>query len=280
MTLLAHGHTSGNLKNLIDFSAIPNYTGTITVTPVDDPPLPFGAWTLNVRDGLLSPLPPGEMVAPGPHNRRPYDVARMVQKAGPVVLQAEYALLGQSSSTAVERILSGLNFVVDTDTGIKASCRIGSFGPEVHISTGMIETLGASDAALAFVIAHMSMHGVYTALANKQSGACDSAPPSGNAFPGDPEGLSDAAAEATLLQAGFDPAGAADFYAHLVYANDQGLPVDIPLRSEFGIPDGITARVQAIWAKIGLGCSSGGSFGQICETARKYWHPHNPAGKP
>ena len=276
-TLPVHGHTSGNLKNVINFSDAPDFTGTITVTPVDEPPLPFGAWTLNVRDGLLSPLPPGEMVAPGPRNRRHYDIARMVQKAGPAVLQAEYALLGQSNPNAVDLILRGMNFVVDTDTGIKASCRIGSFGPEVHVSTGMIETLGASDAALAFVIAHMSMHGVYSSLAGKQTGACDS-PPSGP-YASDPEGLSDAAAEATLLQAGFDPAGAADFYAHLVYANEQGLPVDNALKTEFGIPNGITARIEALWQNIGLGCSSAG-LGQICESARKYWHPHNPTGIP
>jgi hypothetical protein len=91
--------------------------------------------------------------------------------------------------------------------------------------------------------------------------------------------LADAAAEATLLQAGFDPAGAADFYAHMVYANEQGLPVDSALKAEFGIPNGITARIQALWQKIALGCSGGG-LNQVCETARKYWHPHNPAGTP
>jgi hypothetical protein len=277
-TLPAHGHTSGNLKNVIDFSGSPSFTGTITVTPLDEPPLPFGAWTLNVRDGLLSPLPPGEMVAPGPHNRRPYDIARMVQKAGPAVLQAEYALLGQPNPNAVDLILRGLIFVVDTDAGIKASCRMVSYTPEVHISTGMIEALGASDAALAFVIAHMSMHGVYTALAQKQSGACSYAP--SGPYAGDPEGLSDAAAVATLLQAGFDPAGAADFYSHMIYANEQGLPVDTALKLEFGIPNSASARIQAIAQTIGAGCSGGGAFGQICETARKYWHPHNPAGIP
>ena len=276
-TLPPHGHKSGNLKNVIDFSAIPDYTGTITITPVDDPPLPFGAWTLNVRDGLLAPLPPGEMVTPGPHNRRTYDVGFAVQRAADVVLQSEYAVLGYISPSSVSGGIANMGFIVDNDTGIKAYCAIvDPYIVRVHISTGMIEALGASDAALAFIIAHTAMHGVYSN--SKRSGACDS-PPQGGPYVSDPEGLADAAAEATLLRAGFDPAGAADFYSHMVYANQQGLPVDNALKLEFGIPNGITARIQALWQKISLGCSGGG-LGQVCETARKYWHPHNPTGIP
>jgi hypothetical protein len=273
-----HGHKSGNLKNVIDFSAMPDFTGTITITPVDDPPLPFGAWTLNVRDGLLSPLPPGEMVTPGPHNRRAYDIGFAVQRAGDVVLQSEYALLGYTSPVVAGGIMANMGFIVDTDTGIKAYCTMVNYGARLHISTGMIEALGASDAALAFIIAHTAMHGVYSASAAKQNGPCDSAP-RGGPYTNDPEGLSDASAEAALLQAGFDPAGAADFYSHMVYANQQGLPVDNALKAEFGIPNGVTARIQALWQKLSLGCSGGG-LGQVCETARKYWHPHNPTGVP
>jgi hypothetical protein len=276
--LPAHGHRSGNLKNVIDFSATPDFTGTITITPVDDPPLPFGAWTLNVRDGLLSPLPPGEMVTPGPHNRRTYDIGFAVQRAGDVVLQSEYGVLGYTSSLVAGNIMADMSFIVDTDTSIKAYCTMVNYGAKLHISTGMIEALGASDAALGFIIAHTAMHGVYSASATKRDGACDSAP-RGGPYVSDPEGLSDAAAEAALLQAGFDPAGAADFYSHMVYANEQGLPIDNALKLEFGIPNSTTARIQAIWQKIAVGCGGAG-LSQICETARKYWHPHNPAATP
>jgi hypothetical protein len=279
-SLPPHGHKSGNLKNVIDFSGTPDFVGTITITPVDDPPLPFGAWTLNVRNGLLSPLPPGEMVTPGPHNRRTYDIGFAVRNGGDVVVQSQNALLGLSGPNSARGPMANMGFFVDTDSSIKAYCTMVNYGAKLHITTGMIEALGASDAALAFVIAHMAIHGVLSTFASPliRDGPCNAAPRSGP-YVSDPEGLADAGAMAALMQAGFDPAGAADFFAHMVYANEQGLPIDNALKLEFGIPNTVIDRIEAIGQKIALGCSGGG-LSQVCETARKYWHPHNPVGTP
>ncbi len=279
-TLVPHGHEAFVLADKIPALAS-GFTGSITIEPIDTPPAPFGAWTLASRNDFLSTLPPGEMTSPGPrgrlNNRRPLDIAVMVQDAAPTVLQAEYALLGQTSPAAVSGYIRNMNIYVDTDAAIKATCTMVNYAAQVRISTGMIEALGASDAALAFIIAHKSMHAIYDIMATTRNGSCIAAPP--GPYASDPEGLADAGAEATLLQAGFDPSGAAEFYSRLLYAHVQGLNVDPALLTEFGIPNSVPARLEALWFKIGLGCSSGG-LNQICEKTRKYWHPSNPVGKP
>lgn len=277
LPLPPHGHESFVLYQKIAGLLTPGFTGSITITPLDDPPMPFGAWTLNSRNDFLSTLPPGEMTSPGPHNRRPYDIAVMVQDAGKAVLQAEPNLLGRSP-VVVSGVMGALNFIVDTDPTIKASCVMVNYAGQVHVTTGLIEALGASDAALAFIITHKSMHAIYDALATTRNGPCVAGAP-GGPYASDPEGLADAAAEATLLRAGFDPGGAADFYHRILYASTQGLPVDNALKTEFGIPNDIPSRLSTLWNYIGLGCSSGG-LTQICDKARKYWHPSNPAGIP
>jgi hypothetical protein len=282
-SLVPRGHEAFVLADKIPALAS-GFTGSITIEPTDTPPTPFGAWTLASRNDFLSTLPPGEMTSPGPrgrlNNRRPLDIAVMVQDAGKTVLQAEPSLLG-SNPTVVSGILGGMNFIVDTDPSINATCRMGELMPysaRVHITTGLIEALGASDAALAFIITHKSMHAIYDVLATTRSGPCVAAP--AGPYASDPEGLADAAAEATLLQAGFDPSGAAEFYSRLLYAHMQGLNVDPALLAEFGIlPYDVPARLTKLWSFIGLGCSSGG-LNQICAKARKYWHPSNPVGIP
>jgi len=134
----------------------------------------------------------------------------------------------------------------------------------IHLSGALVEMLGTNDAALAFVIAHMSAHGVMHFI-----GVPDSGP-----FTNDPEGLADAVAAGTLLRGGFDPSGAADFFARLVYADKQGPTVDNPLRVEFGLPNGLQTRLQKLWTFIDDGCDMGKPLYDICQAARKYWHPH------
>ena len=59
------GHTAFNLSKVV--AGLPaNFTGTITIEPTDNPLVPFLAWSVNVHNGLLSPLPPGEMLSPRP----------------------------------------------------------------------------------------------------------------------------------------------------------------------------------------------------------------------
>lgn len=63
---------------------------------------------------------------------------------------------------------------------------------------------------------------------------------------GDAEGLADTAAVATLLQSAFDPYGAADFLSYLLHASLQGSTADSAMMTEFGLPNGISARSPSL----------------------------------
>ena len=260
------GHTAFNLSgpptNLASFS------GSIQISSSDDPPLPFVAVTLNYRDPVLTPLPPGETVSPAPPDRRPRDVAIRVRQAGVAVLaETDPYMLGQSPATIAE-FLGRIGLAVDTDVPLRAS--YSSTDHSVHLSAGMIEALGTDEAALAFLIAHMSARGVLQAFGV----------PSAGPYASDPDGLADYAAVVTLLKGGFDPNGIGDFFGRLLNATQQGLSVDSALRNSFAIPDGLPLRLAKAAANLKTACGATGGMQQICQSARKYWHPHNPADLP
>jgi hypothetical protein len=265
--LVPYGHAAFVLRDVIP-GVLPSLNGSITITPLDDPPLPFAAWSVNARDNLLSPLPPGEMTWPGPYLRRHIDVARIAQLAAVALIPETDPYLDEEDPDLIVGYLSGISFDLDPSTTLKAY--YDPAANQVRISTGLLEALGASDAALAFVAGHMVAHGILS-----RTGV----PPSGP-FAGDPELLADSAAEAVLLEAGFDPGGATDFYARLLYADVQGLPIDAALRTEFAIPNGIPNRLQKLWGIIQSGCGASGELNETCQKARKYWHPHNPVAIP
>jgi hypothetical protein len=260
-------HTAFNLFEKIT-GLPPGFAGSITITPTDDPLLPFVAWSVNYREGLLSPLPPGEMISPGPYNRRPNHVATLVKQAAAAMLQdAEVYLLGEDPEL-LGGYIRGMSVVIDTDAGIKAS--YSPIDGNVHLSQGLVEVLGSSDAALGFVIVHMGVHGMFTYTG----------PPDIGPFANDVEGAADAAAELSLLKAGLDPYGGSDFYSRLLYATVQNLNVDNPLRAEFGLPSGVPGRLQKLWTSVQSACAASAGLADICRKARKYWHPHNPATVP
>jgi hypothetical protein len=208
------------------------------------------------------------MLYPGPYLRRHFDVALIARQAGAAVIRESDPYLDGEDPDLIAGYISGISFDVDTSTTLRAY--YDATANQVRISTGLLEALGASDAALAFIISHMAAHGVL-----HHTGV----PPSGP-FANDAELLADSTAEATLLEAGFDPGGVTDFYARLLYADVQGLPIDSALRTEFAIPNGIPNRLQKLWGIIQSGCGATGELNETCQKARKYWHPHNPAGIP
>jgi hypothetical protein len=241
-----------------------SFTGSLTITPLDNPPLPFVAWSVDAHDNLLSPLPPGEMLSPGPNDRRPYDIANKARQAGIDLIAQASPYLETTPSSTLAGYVSGMDFVVDNDSSIRAY-----YNPDdgdIHVTVGLIEMLGASDAALAFTIGHVTAHGVM---------ARTGVPPTGP-FANDAEALADAVGEGTVLMGGFDPGGAADFFGRLLYAYTQNLNVQTAFRTEFGIPNGFPARLQIMWGYIQSRCPVSSTLNPACEKARSYWHPHNP----
>ncbi len=267
ITLPPRGHTAFNLYSP-SIGLPQSFSGNISLSSADDPPTGFVALALNFRDPVLSTLPSGESVAPAPYDRRPTDVALKVrQAAAAIVLQAS-PYTGDIPPAEISRLISLMGLVIDNDTSIKASFSAGD--NSVHLSTGLIEMAGASDAALAFVIGHMAARGILLRTGTPTTGL----------FAGDPEGLADAAGVGTLLAGGFDPGGAGDFYGRLLTASLQGLTIDSALKTEFSIPAGVSARLQKMWSYIIVGCVASTSLTQTCQKARKYWHPHNPTNIP
>jgi hypothetical protein len=244
------------------------FTGSITITPVDDPPVPFAAWTLNFRDGQVSPLPPGEMTSPGPYNRRPYDVGLKARQAGAALIYESDPYLDGENPDLIATYIRSMEVAVTADTVLKTA-----YNPttnKIEISTGLVEALGASDAALAFAISHVAAHGVLYSTGVPHSGP----------FANDPEGLANAMGAATLLKGGFDPSGVSEFFGRLMWAYTQGLSLDPALQTEFKIPSDPGYYITKAWQIISGGCSASGDLYATCQKARKYWHPGNPATIP
>jgi hypothetical protein len=260
------GHRAFNLYE--NPTILNGFSGSIQISSTDDPPSPFVALSLNYRAPVLSPLPPGETTAPAPSDRRPYDVAIRVRQAG-VALMGEADPFPLSSSPAeIAAFLNRIGLAVDSDVPVRAS--YSSTDKKVHLSAGMVEALGTNEAALAFVIAHMQARGVLETFGLPATGT----------YAGDPEGLADFSAMATLLEGGFDPGGAADFFGRLLYSMEQGLSVESSLRNEFALPNGYATRLEKLAVNIEATCGLSSGMYPICQKARKYWHPHNPANIP
>ncbi len=260
------GHLSFNLYD--SPTNLDSFSGTIQISSADDPPSPFVALTLNYRDPVLSPLPPGETASPSPSDRRPYDVAIKVRQAGVAALGETDPFKLSHSPSEIAEFVGAIGVALDPDVPLRAY--YNSSDKSVHLSAGMIEALGTNDAALAFVIAYMHARGVFQSFGM---------PPAG-VFASDPEGLADFYAMITLLKGGFDPGGAGDLFNRLMYAASQGLTVDAALRNGFAIPSGVPPRLQKIADSVKAACGDTAAMGQICATARRYWHPHNPTNVP
>ncbi|MCC7174130.1 MAG: hypothetical protein IT159_02960 [Bryobacterales bacterium] len=260
------GHRSFNLSG--PPASLASFSGTIQISSLDDPPSPFVALALNYRSPVLSPLPPGETAAPSPYDRRPLDVAVKARQAAMALLaETDPYGIGRSPATLAE-FVSGIGLAVDAEIPVRASYDAAE--RKVRLSTGLVEAMGTNDAALAFLIAHLSARGVLQAYGM---------PPSGS-YSNDAPGLADYVAAATLLKGGFDPSGAADLFGRLLYATELGLSVDGALRNEFAIPDGVQARLQKLAENLRTACGSLAGMQQVCQAARRHWHPHNPANIP
>jgi hypothetical protein len=261
------GHAAFNLSTVIP--GLPaGFEGTITIEPTDNPLVPFVAWSVNVHNGLLSPLPPGGMLSPRYWPDRFNNVSALV---GPAVIgvltDAGVNLIG-ANPAQLASIIMGLGLTLDSDLSLKASFNAGD--NTIHASVGLAEALGSSEAALGFLLVHMGVHGVFA-----HTGVPTTGP-----FANDAEGAADALATLSLLRAGYDPYGAAEFYSHLLYATAQNLSVDATLQNEFGVPNSIPAHLQKLGTNVHNVCAMSAGLTQICEKAREYWHPDNPAGVP
>jgi hypothetical protein len=262
------GHLSWNLNSAP--TNLTSFTGSIEIKSADTVPQGFVALSLNYRDPVISPLPPGDTHYPAPYDRRPADLSIRARQAAKLMVQlgAVYVFAAKLPSDVLT-YLDTIGLVVDNSATLSASYLAAD--NKVHISTGLVEALGANDAALAFVIAHMTAHGVvhYAGM------------PDDPVFAGKPELLADSAAADTLIVGGSDPSGAADFFGRLLYADTQGLPIDNALRTEFSLASAaaVSTRIASFWSVVRTGCAAF-PLESACQKTRVYWHPSNPTAVP
>jgi hypothetical protein len=266
-SLPPNGHTSFVLG---DKGIVPrSFTGTVAITSTDTPPAPFVAWTLYERDGLLIPLPQGEMRAPAPYSRRPQDTLALMQAGSSTLVRALGTELYDTPPDSVIQNVMQISMVVEEGAALSASYK-GS-DSSVHLSQGMVETLGSSDAALAFLVGHMVARGVLERTGLPDTGI-------GASF--EIQTAADGLSLAAMLTMGYDPGGMSDFFSRLRTALGQDLSLDPGLLSEFGPLDGIGERTDKTWTKIVQACASTPQLTQICQKAHDYWHPSYPAKIP
>ncbi len=157
-----------------------------------------------------------------------------------------------------------MGLVVDTGSSITAYYRQSE--NSIHVSTALVELMGASDAGLAFIIAHMATHGVFLSVG---------APTPGSGLP-IPEKYADVIAALSLVKGGFDGGGAGDFFARLQLAVAVLANIDPAFRTEFELPAGIIDRLHALANNLDSACdvsSSSAALHATCEKARYFWFP-------
>ncbi|MCU0247259.1 MAG: hypothetical protein MUC42_11825 [Bryobacter sp.] len=268
VTLPPLGHTAFSLGTAVP--TMPRgFQGTVSVVSTDTPPAPFVALAIYERDGLLSPLPAGAWHAPSPTSRRPKDVLTTVA-AGGVTLTSSIGrdLFSFPPETVVE-YLRQKNIVIEESATLKATYE--STDDSVHVSRALVETLGASDAALAFVVGHMVARGVLQRIGLMPTSMFGQLPV---------EKAADACALGMMFAAGYDPGGMADFFSRLATANGQGLAIDPALTREFGPWNQVAARQTEIWERMAQGCAYTPGLVQVCKKVHDYWHPSYPAFVP
>ena len=271
ISLAPGGHTSFNLNQQI--SGLPGtFNGSITITSTDNPPVPFIAWTLNVRDNLLAPLPAGEMASPPPYDRRVYDVfGRLNGALAPFaqdIGQDPTAFISITQTQALQAINS-IGLAVDAGTNINISYQSDR---KVHVTQMALEALGNDEAAMAFLVMRAELMG-YEAITGQTIGIV------GTSTNGHELGL-ELASLLVLMKAGYDPGGAVDAIGRLWAASAEGVAVDSQLLSAFDIPAGVSLRLQYITMGLQQACGTTVGVTQDCQGIHAIWHPHLPSQVP
>jgi hypothetical protein len=260
LQLAPNGHTTFNLGTAI--SGLPaGFEGTVTIASASVP-RPFVAWTMNARDGLVSPLPPGEMRSPAPYDRIVADIVAELRVGGVGVLGDLSSLLG-SNSAQMAQVATTIQYSIDSSSTISA--RYDASEHKIHVSSAMIETLGDSRSAIGFLFAHLA-----TLAVQQQVGV---PPHIVQALGGVPQ-MADTAGMIALVKTGFDPFGALDFYIRMMYAVGSGVPIDPGTVTEFSLTTSdISTRFTALVTNYGLGCGMVAAVTQDCQAMHQIWHP-------
>jgi len=188
------GHKSFNLVQMMP-SLPEDFSGSVVITP-QVPSDPVLAWTLNVERGLISTLPSGPLEWPVSHTDRIQLVFNRLLAAGPSVPGSNLSLDTKP------------NLVTSPDLEVRA---FADSNQTVQINLALSELISDSPSELAYVVAHELAHiAQYRSGRNTVLLANDIA---------NKEPDADLIAMILMLNAGFDPYGAAGAIGKLSMAN-------------------------------------------------------------
>jgi hypothetical protein len=254
-----NGHTAIGLATAI--SGLPaSFMGSITITSANGSPTPFVAWTVNSRDGLLSPLPPGGLTSPAPGDHLVGDVAAEMRIAGAGAIQ-DFGTLISGSYGAMANVVATLQCSIDANATLTISYNAAD--QKIHASTAMVEAMGDSRAAMGFLAGHYA-----TVAAQQQVGIDQKIVTKLGGLPL----TADTVGMIAVMKAGLDPLGAMDFYGRMQYAIASGVPVDPNVVTEFGLSN-VPARLAALWQDMSLACGFLPALSQDCQAMHTMWHP-------
>ena len=260
-------HNSFNLGQTISALSA-DFKGALVLATADLPPAPFLAYTINVRDGLLAPLPPGELRSPAPADRMLADATAQVRLSYLFWVEAASTygdFTDQALAAVFLRLAGNLTTNITTDSGVTAGYKLTSSGVQINVSHQMLEALSDSKSAIAFLLAHYLNRAVIDSAGNPSS-----------VFRTDAAAASDLYALITLLTADLGSNGMVDFYGRMQQAKALGLAVDQAVQTEFLLNGDATSRMTRVWQDlVRNGCANGGQ--QACGMLHDLWHPHFPA---
>lgn len=275
LTLSPLAHTSFNLGQEIS-TLSSGFTGTVTIITTDSSVEPFLAFTLNVRDGLLAPLPPGEVQSPAPIDRLVADAAAQVKSSFTLWLPLAVAygdFSDQVTATNFLKVVKNLTVTLSSESSLKLTYQYANGDLQIAVSRLLAETLGGSKPALAFLLAHYCIRAAIAAYGNPSA-----------VFKADDAAASDLYALVTLMMANLDPSGMVDFYGRMqlatgLAAGGAGLAIDSALQTEFLLNSTYTTRIAAVWTDlVQKGCGKASTSGKVtCQTIHDLWHPSYPA---
>jgi hypothetical protein len=279
VTLEPNAHTSFVLGTKIS-GLDANHTSSVVVIPTDTPVVPFVAWAMNAQDDLFSPLPVGGARSPAPARGQLLDAYYQARAAIAMwggASRFTQHVWGNVTAAQLATLLMGMPVVIDpvVNNQYVLSARYQTSDNTLHVSWPLVDALGESRGALAFLLVHYAARGVMVRTGSYPTGD----------FAGDPAGAADLVGLAALLVADMDPGGMADFYGRLQWAvigSQQGwnYQVDPALLTEFSFPN-YTVRATKVWSEAADACvdpTNTSADLEACELLHTLWYPHMPPG--
>jgi hypothetical protein len=243
-----HGHRSFNLSDLM--TSLPSaFEGTLLISSGDSTTV-FGAWTLNVEDGLLSTLPDGSLAWPISHHDR--------------ILQAYRKLLDAAQQLFPSVDLSATQLTISGDPVINAFARRDGV---VQINLALSQLISDSPSELAFIVAHELAH-----IVQFKSGQL-------YLYPTNSELDADTLGMMFCLLAGYDPYAGSGAFGKLMMASQRTGLLAQAFDDLYDPHTSFSNRMGKMFDSLMIACADP-AVASFCSQYKSLIHPNFPPGLP